>query len=104
MLRLYSAANLTEAYLVLHALEHAGIAAHVLNQHAQSGLGDIPFTHAWPEVWIEQDRDVERARAVITRYESARVSGSPRRCLGCGEDNPANFEFCWRCGVAVDER
>jgi hypothetical protein len=102
MRRLYSAANLTEAYLVLHALEHVGIDAHVLNQHAQSGLGDIPFTHAWPEVWIENDRDAERARAVVARYESACASDPARRCPRCAEENPATFESCWRCGTAIE--
>jgi len=100
MLRLYSAASLAEAYLVLHALERAGIPAHVLNQHAQGGLGDIPFAHTWPEVWIASALDAERAREVIAGYESARVSGPPRRCR-CGEDNPATFESCWRCGAVI---
>ena len=102
MLRLYSAATLTEAYLVLHALERAGIPAHVLNQHAQSGLGDIPFAHTWPEVWIASAHDAGRARKVITDYESARASGSPRRCRRCGEDSPANFDSCWSCGAAIE--
>ncbi|HKQ30638.1 MAG TPA: DUF2007 domain-containing protein [Burkholderiales bacterium] len=102
MLRLYAAPTLAEAYLVLHALERAGIATHVLNQHAQGGLGDIPFTQAWPEVWIASVSDVIRAREVVAEYEAAHVSGPPRRCRRCGEDNPATFESCWRCGDAVD--
>ena len=101
MRRLYSAATLAEAYLVLHSLEHAGIAAHVLNQHAQSGLGDIPFAQAWPEVWIAFDRDIERARDIVAKYESASASAPPRHCASCAEENPATFERCWRCGAAL---
>jgi hypothetical protein len=94
---------LAEAYLILHALERAGIPAQVLNQYAQGGLGDIPFTHAGPEVWVLQDHDVERARDVVAGYQAARTSDPPRRCAACGEENPATFECCWRCTAPLDD-
>lgn len=101
MRRLYSAASLTDAYLLLHRLQHAGIAAHVLNAHAGGGLGDIPFTHVWPEVWIEQDGEFERAHVVISQYESANANGPIRWCDVCGEENPPTFEYCWNCNTVL---
>jgi hypothetical protein len=98
MLRLCSAANLPEAYLLLHRLAHAGIEARVLNEHAQGGLGEIPFTHAYPEIWIMEPEQEARAREILAEFERAPASSAPMRCAGCGETNPPGFEICWQCG------
>lgn len=99
MLRLYQAANLPEAYLVLHRLERAGIEAQVFNEHAQGGMGEIPFTHVYPEIWLLDARDELRARSLLAEYEKADAAGQPTPCSNCGEENPAGFEFCWQCGT-----
>lgn len=98
MLRLCTAANLPEAHLLLHRLAHAGIEARVLNEHAQGGLGDIPFTHAYPEIWIMEEVDEARAREIIAEYERTPSTRDSIRCDSCGEMNPQSFEICWHCG------
>lgn len=98
MIRLYCAATLQEAHLLLGLLSADGIRARLQNAHAQSALGEIPFTHAYPEVWIERPGDIERARALIAAYETAGAAAQVR-CRQCGEDNPANFDTCWNCGL-----
>ena len=99
MRRIYSAATLPDAYLVVGLLGQAGIAAKVFNENAQGGVGEIPFTHAWPEVWLEDECDIARALEVIRLLER---KGTDRQiaCPACGESNPENFEICWSCGVA----
>lgn len=103
MQKLYSAANLQDAYLLLHRLERAGIEARVLNEHAQGGLGEIPFTHAYPEVWLTEPADVERACAVVEEHERAITPATSRTCRFCQEQNPGGFELCWRCGAPLEE-
>ena len=103
MQRVYAAANLTEAYLLLHRLQHAGIAARVFNEHAVGAMGEIPFTHAYPELWVERDTDAARARAVIAEYERGSNGADPWPCPHCGESNPPAFETCWRCSAAAEE-
>jgi len=98
MFRLYTAANLPEAYLLLHRLVQVGIEARVLNEHAQGGLGEIPFTHAYPEVWVMEAEDTARARAILQEFEHRSASEETVRCGNCGETNPAGFEICWQCG------
>lgn len=98
MFRLYSAANLPEAHLLLHRLAQAGIEARVLNEHAQGGMGEIPFTHAYPEIWIMEEADEARARRIVVEFEQAPSSPDTARCASCGEMNPPAFEICWRCG------
>jgi hypothetical protein len=103
MKRAYRAADLTDAYLLLHRLQHAGIAARVLNEHAPGALGEIPFMHAAPEVWLEDDADLTRARTIVIEHETARGQSGTHRCQTCGEDSPAGFELCWRCGAVLRE-
>jgi len=98
MFKLCASANLPEAYLVLHQLEQAGIEACVLNEHAQGGLGEIPFHQAYPEVWVMEEADAVRAREILRAFESPGVLSGKARCAGCGEENPRNFEVCWHCG------
>jgi hypothetical protein len=85
MKRLYGAANLPEAYLVLGMLSRAGIPAHVFNENAQGAAGELPVAQACPEIWIDDERDYTLARRVVEDYE--------RRS--------ADDESCWRCGEAL---
>jgi hypothetical protein len=101
MIRIYQAADLPEAHLVAGLLRHAGIAARVLKENAQGGLGDIPFGEAYPEVWIEHPADFDRANAVIDEFESPPIDSGSVICLACGEENPGNFELCWKCGMRI---
>jgi hypothetical protein len=102
MKKIYSAANLMEAHIVLDLLGHSGIAARLFNENAQGGLGQIPFTHAYPEVWIINERDLERGKIVVSNYESSPVETCVVFCRACGEENPRNFQLCWHCGAGLE--
>jgi hypothetical protein len=97
MKRLYRALSLPDAHILRGVLEQSGIEVRVFNENAQSGVGQLPVPEAYPELWLVDENDLERARALIEEFESApRVTGSVR-CPQCGEDNPANFQLCWNC-------
>lgn len=102
MYRIYSASNLQEAHLLAGLLRQEGIEAHVLNENAVGGMGEIPFTQAWPEIWLEDERDRARAEAIIDRFERPPDTALlPARCPACGEENPGGFEICWNCGARL---
>lgn len=101
MRKVYTAATLADAHLVAGLLVREGIAATVMNENAQGGLGEIPFTHAWPEVWVEEAQDVPRALEVIRSLERADTNRSIT-CKSCGESNPGTFELCWNCGALLE--
>src|SRR5512145_1321519 len=101
MKRLCRAVSLPDAHILREVLEQSGIEAHVFNENAQSGAGQLPVTEAMPEIWVADERDLARAREVVREFESApRVTGSVA-CGHCGEDNPANFQVCWNCGAVL---
>jgi hypothetical protein len=97
MRRLYSAASLPEAHLVLGLLAAAGIEARVFNEYAGGALGELPFAEVAPSVWIEEERDLVRARQVVASYENPMAVPGSTRCPACGEENPRHFALCWQC-------
>ena len=101
MIRIYTALQRYDAFLVADRLNQAGIKAHVFNQHASSIVGDVPPDVAQPQVWIERECDRERAQIVLHDIESAGAGKADLFGGGCGEPSPANFDLCWNCGAAV---
>lgn len=99
MRRVYVATTRLDAYLLRDLLQHAGIAARVLNEHAAGGLGEIPFDAAQPQVWVDADEDLPRARTVAREFAARRSSTGVWHCRHCGEENPDTFELCWKCGA-----
>jgi hypothetical protein len=98
MLKIYSAPTLPDAHLVRGVLAQAGIEARVFNENAQSLMGEIPIHHAWPEVWLMDERDENQARELIRQIEQP-ASRNAVFCPHCHEENPANFHTCWQCGL-----
>lgn len=104
MKKIYSAGNLQEAYLVRDLLIQAGVPATIFNEHAMAAMGEMPFTSAYPQVWIEQPHQEQHARAVIADYEKRPVRSAPRTCASCGEASPGEFELCWSCGSVLEAK
>jgi hypothetical protein len=98
MLRFFVASQRFEAYLLLDRLTHAGIKAHVFNEHMSSIVGDVPPDVALPQVWLDDDADRVRAEAVLREYRVERARTGSVFCRSCHEENPATFELCWNCG------
>ncbi len=103
MKKIYAASSLQDAQLLSHALSQAGIPNRLFNEFAQGGLGELPFTHTYPEIWIEDGRDEARARSVITQFEDRPDSVDSIFCRSCHERNPETFETCWHCGNILAE-
>jgi len=101
MIRIYVARQRYDAYLVADRLNQAGIRAHVFNEHASSIVGDVPPDVAQPQVWLADDADEARARALLQRMEIEARQTTSLFCRKCGEQSPGNFELCWNCGTAI---
>ncbi|CAD84077.1 MULTISPECIES: DUF2007 domain-containing protein [Nitrosomonas] len=102
MKKLYTANHLLEAHIVRDLLENAYIPTRLFNEYAQGGMGEISFTHTYPEVWVMRDLDFERGRKIIAAYEQAPQVTDIVFCLQCGEENPGNFQLCWQCGSGLE--
>ncbi len=96
MKRVYAATNLAEAHLVRESLVSANIGAELRGSGRPGLAGQIPVPDARVEV-VVPEAEVARARAVLAGIDArAHLSWV---CGTCGEDNPASFETCWKCGA-----
>jgi hypothetical protein len=101
MFRFYIARQRYDAYLLADRLNQAGIRAHVFNEHASSIVGDVPPDIAQPQVWLEREADRERAQTLVRSMEADAAVTGTRHCAACGEDSPATFDLCWKCGAGI---
>ena len=72
MQRIFIASHRVEAYLLVDRLAHAGIKAHVFNEHMSSIVGEVPPDVAQPQVWLDDDADRARGRHVLRAYQEER--------------------------------
>lgn len=98
MQKVFSSIEMPETVLIRDALLHEGISASI--QNVNSGFSAIPAFRAPAEVWVEDDRDLEKAKQIvrqaISRLDTV-ARDQPWRCDKCGEQNPESFETCWSC-------
>ncbi len=101
MIRVYIAEHLADAHLVCNRMRDNGIHAQVFNEFSHGAVGELPFTHTYPEVWVEYDRDEANARLIVENFESRVAVSGELICPSCSQPNPANFEICWNCSTIL---
>ena len=102
-IKLYTAADIIEAQLVQKLLASEGITTSLKNENLQSGVGELPFVEMWPELWLLNLHDLDRARQVLNEFVN-RNAASDWICTICNEHNPGSFEICWMCeGTSIDD-
>ena len=101
MRQVYIALHLVDAQIAKDYLQGAGISAVIKGEYLGSGAGELPVD-SYPTVWIVDDDEFEKARELISNYESDRpgdqIYESHWQCPGCGEWIEPQFTECWSCG------
>jgi len=101
MKKLTSAESLITINHYKNLLESEGIASHIRNQHLSSIMGEIPFFETWPQLWVVNDLDFDRAKQLIDSVEDESPA-MPWTCRKCGERNEGQFAACCSCGGSAD--
>jgi len=81
-----------------NVLESEGIEAFIRNEHLGSIVGDMPFQEVWPQLWVKNDLDYDRAKQLLDAANI--VDESPTaswKCKQCGSENEGQFAACWNC-------
>ncbi len=83
-------------------LESNDIATFLKNQFGTSGAGELPFIEVVPQLWVLNEADVERAKALINELYNPEISEQPQAwdCPVCGTPQEAAFTHCWKCSSA----
>ena len=78
-----------------------GIRTEIRNEYLGSIMGEMPFVETWPELWVVNSLEFDRAEQIIEEVETESPA-EPWKCLNCGEQNEGQFAVCWKCGTAHD--
>jgi hypothetical protein len=68
MVPVYDAAHATDAHLIKHLLEDAGIPSYIRGEHLQGGLGELPV-HGLLSVCVPGS-EAARARAIVLEWQA----------------------------------
>lgn len=99
MKKVTSADSLVTINHYKNLLVSEGIPAFLRNEHFGSIMGEVPFQEVWPELWVRNDLDYDRALQLIDAARLSEESPSAAwRCRHCGEENEGQFAACWQCG------
>ncbi len=101
MKKLYVHENRMIIFNLKNVLEDEGIAVVVMNEFASGGVGDLATFDTWPELWVEDESQFERAESILGNILS-NSRDDYWYCRGCQEKNDASFELCWNCGRSCD--
>lgn len=81
---------------VQNLIEAQEINTFIKNEFAQGAMGEISPFDSWPEVWVYDDADFDRALQIATSSQSISQK-SDWICKHCSEKNDPSFEICWNC-------
>jgi len=85
-------------------LEAEGIKTELRNLEGSSAAGGVPFTQVYPEVWVLNNADEARAKAIVKEFRAAADAEKPGPdwiCPVCKERVEGVFSQCWNCGAAA---
>ena len=88
--------NLMIATLWQQMLEAAGIRCEIRNRYIGAAVGELPADQVAPQLWLRDERDGERAAALLDEFRRPRVS-PPWCCFSCGTLVEGQFFQCWNC-------
>jgi hypothetical protein len=82
-------------------LESHGIPTFIKNQFASSVMGEVPFVEVCPQLYILNDRDLDRARQLLPPELPAPAHEPDWICPACGVAIEGQFGQCWNCGAVT---
>lgn len=100
MQKLYTAEDPIFIGYLRSLLEAEGIACNIRNELLLGGSGELPPNECWPEIWVLDDGDLQRATVILNRArQTPRLDDGPWECAHCQESSESQFTACWRCGT-----
>ena len=99
MKKLTSSESLVTIHHWKNILESEGIACELRNEHLGSVMGEVPFVEVWPQLWIVNDLDYDRAQQLLSADAQAESPSESWQCRHCGEQNEGQFAACWNCST-----
>jgi hypothetical protein len=83
-------------------LESEGIRTFIRNEYGSSVVGELPFVEVVPQLYVLEEKDLPRAKALIRLDLPVEDGGDGWICPECGIDVEGNFSKCWKCATPRD--
>ncbi len=100
MERIYSEHSPIFIHHLKDILEEKGISTIIKNEFLSGGVGELPPTEVWPELWVVKKEDGDAAHKIVQEFiESTRSPARDWVCAACGEHVEGQFKVCWNCGA-----
>ncbi len=100
MKRVYSEPSPIFIHQIKELLEEKGISTIIKNEMLSGGVGELPPTEVWPELWVVKNDDKQPAKNIIDGFlQSIKANPSDWLCENCGEKVEGQFNICWSCGA-----
>lgn len=77
-------------------VEATGISTRIKNEYLSAGMGELSGIDTWPELWVLNDDDCDKAKLHIKPLMTV-DPGQEWFCSECEESNAATFDSCWSC-------
>lgn len=96
MKKIYTNENNFLVHNIKNLVEAQGIKVFIKNEFAQGAIGEVAVFDAWPELWVVDDNEFDKAVEVVNSAKSS-MSVKDWTCPNCTEVNGGSFEICWNC-------
>ncbi|CAA0121147.1 Uncharacterised protein [BD1-7 clade bacterium] len=96
MKQVYTHSNLALVNRAKELLEGAEVPCKVQHEFSTFSVGEIASIDCWPELWVLNDADEQRATEVLSIITDP-AEHSQWQCPECDEKNDDSFEICWQC-------
>ncbi len=93
---IYTNENRIMVLNVKNVLMSHGLDVVLNNEFASSASGGLAPFDTWPEVWLLNNDDFDKAKKVIDSI-TLESNLDNWHCKNCQEENNQSFDFCWNC-------
>jgi hypothetical protein len=101
MKKLTSSESLVTINHYKNVLDSEGVASVIKNAILGGIAGEMPLDQVWPELWVVNDLDYDRAKQLIDVDIADESPMASWKCRKCGEQNEGQFAACWNCGASA---
>lgn len=99
-MKVYTSPDLPMVGHVKNILESYGIACTIQKQFSSAAVGEIPAIECWPELWVVNGKQFERAKRIVKEALGPLAENLPKwKCANCNETIDGQFTACWNCGT-----
>ncbi len=99
-MKVYTSPDLPMVSNIKNILETHGINSIIQKQYSSAAVGEIPVIECWPELWILDPAQLERAKEIVSGAINPDTELLPPwECKACHETIEGQFTACWNCGA-----